>query len=387
MRAAGGAGGARARGRGRGQARVEGGSRAGDAKARCLATGCFRVLVPSKAAWAWPRGSWQRALPSGAQECPLEVLLRQNGALQAVGARLTLDTAPRSKQAKEIERLAFSKGGTARSTGPKRAERLVRGPLELGFGAECQPALQCGWHSLRAACRKSYSEPPRRALHEPEARGCSLGNTMFDTPPEKRITCYNVGKRPCDPPSPDSFGQIGRALISKGWTQHLTDVHCDRDRALAFHHFSVCAGFDLEVPFDKKIHTPQPDVRALNLLDAGEWDQAPPQQQQQQATVAEAPPPKSNLVPLDHLKAITSGREFCYDDFDLRATVGTGTFGRVRVVKIKGSKDRTPLALKIMKKSEVIRLKQVEHVKAETGILAQISHPFIVNLLAAFQDE
>merc|ERR1719188_2505905 len=40
-----------------------------------------------------------------------------------------------------------------------------------------------------------------------------------------------------------------------------------------------------------------------------------------------------------------------------------------------------------MKKSEVVRLKQVDHVKAETGILAQISHPFIVNLLAAFQDE
>lgn len=99
------------------------------------------------------------------------------------------------------------------------------------------------------------------------------------------------------------------------------------------------------------------------------------------------PKANSNMVPLAHLKELVSGKAFGFADFDLRATVGTGTFGRVRVVKIKGCKDRTPLALKIMKKSEVIRLKQVEHIKAETGILAQIEHPFIVNLLATFMDE
>lgn len=93
------------------------------------------------------------------------------------------------------------------------------------------------------------------------------------------------------------------------------------------------------------------------------------------------------LVPISHLKEMTKGRMWCFADFDLRATVGTGTFGRVRVVKIKGSTDRTPFALKILKKSEVIRLKQVEHVKAERQILAMIEHPFIVNLLTTFQDD
>jgi len=95
----------------------------------------------------------------------------------------------------------------------------------------------------------------------------------------------------------------------------------------------------------------------------------------------------SNMVPLSHLKDLVAGKSFTFENFDLRATVGTGTFGRVRVVKIRGCKDRTPLALKIMKKSEVIRLKQVEHIKAETGILSQIEHPFIVNLLATFMDD
>jgi len=90
---------------------------------------------------------------------------------------------------------------------------------------------------------------------------------------------------------------------------------------------------------------------------------------------------------LSQLKALTKSRQFTFADFDLRATVGTGTFGRVRVVKIKGNADRTPLAMKILKKSEVIRLKQVEHVKAEKQILTMIEHPFIVNLLNTFQDE
>jgi len=98
-------------------------------------------------------------------------------------------------------------------------------------------------------------------------------------------------------------------------------------------------------------------------------------------------PSSSSTQQLSHLKDLVSGRNFSFDDFDLRATVGTGTFGRVRVVKIKGAKDRTPLALKIMKKSEVIRLKQVEHIKAETSILGMIEHPFIVNLLVSFMDE
>lgn len=99
------------------------------------------------------------------------------------------------------------------------------------------------------------------------------------------------------------------------------------------------------------------------------------------------PEPSSKTVPVSHIKSLVKGRLWNVADFDLRATVGTGTFGRVRVVKIKGSKDRTPLAIKIMKKSEVIRLKQVEHIRAEKSIMAMIEHPFIVNLLTTFQDD
>mmetsp|Transcript_54575 Transcript_54575/g.143704 ORF Transcript_54575/g.143704 Transcript_54575/m.143704 type:complete len:363 (+) Transcript_54575:131-1219(+) len=94
-------------------------------------------------------------------------------------------------------------------------------------------------------------------------------------------------------------------------------------------------------------------------------------------------------VPVATLKALVKGRLWSFQDFDLRATVGTGTFGRVRMVKIKNSVEAKgiPMALKIMRKCEVIRLKQVEHVKAERHILAMVEHPFVVNLLTTFQDD
>jgi len=41
----------------------------------------------------------------------------------------------------------------------------------------------------------------------------------------------------------------------------------------------------------------------------------------------------------------------------------------------------------MLKKREIIRLKQVEHIRAEKSILSHIAHPFIVNLYAAFQDQ
>jgi len=59
-------------------------------------------------------------------------------------------------------------------------------------------------------------------------------------------------------------------------------------------------------------------------------------------------------------------------------TVGTGTFGRVIVVRERHTKQF--YALKIMSIAEVLRLKQTEHVKNEKEILMQINHPFIINL-------
>eukprot|EP01057_Protomagalhaensia_wolfi_P000305 Protomagalhaensia_wolfi_Nauph_80__304@NODE_116_length_3599_cov_9_966292_g89_i0_p2_GENE_NODE_116_length_3599_cov_9_966292_g89_i0NODE_116_length_3599_cov_9_966292_g89_i0_p2_ORF_typecomplete_len453_score69_61Pkinase/PF00069_25/2_4e74Pkinase_Tyr/PF07714_17/1_3e44Kinaselike/PF14531_6/3_4e16WaaY/PF06176_11/1_5e07Kdo/PF06293_14/7_3e07Pkinase_fungal/PF17667_1/2e06RIO1/PF01163_22/9e05APH/PF01636_23/0_0015YrbLPhoP_reg/PF10707_9/0_14ActFrag_cataly/PF09192_10/0_3_NODE_116_length_3599_cov_9_966292_g89_i01780 len=93
---------------------------------------------------------------------------------------------------------------------------------------------------------------------------------------------------------------------------------------------------------------------------------------------------------LQDLRDYFSAHTPALSDFELKKTVGTGTFGRVRVVKLKEGPSylqQVPMALKILKKSKIIQMKQVEHVKSEKAILQSISHPFIVNLCASFQDE
>lgn len=63
-------------------------------------------------------------------------------------------------------------------------------------------------------------------------------------------------------------------------------------------------------------------------------------------------------------------------DYQLLRVIGTGTFGKVYLALLKGQ----PVALKALKKSHVIELRQVEHIKLEKSLLAQIYFPFIVNL-------
>lgn len=66
-------------------------------------------------------------------------------------------------------------------------------------------------------------------------------------------------------------------------------------------------------------------------------------------------------------------------------TLGTGSFGRVRFV----THDSTGSfwALKMLKKAEVLRLQQVEHILSEKAILATLDHPFIVKMAGTFSDE
>jgi len=63
-------------------------------------------------------------------------------------------------------------------------------------------------------------------------------------------------------------------------------------------------------------------------------------------------------------------------DYRLLRVIGTGTFGKVYLAILDGE----PVALKALKKTQIINLKQVDHIKMEKSLLAQIYHPFIVNL-------
>ncbi|KAF1931708.1 Pkinase-domain-containing protein [Didymella exigua CBS 183.55] len=77
------------------------------------------------------------------------------------------------------------------------------------------------------------------------------------------------------------------------------------------------------------------------------------------------------------------------EDFELIKTLGTGTFARVWLVRLRDAQQADAdkvFALKILRKVDVIRLKQVEHVRNERNVLAKVAgHPFITTMVASFQ--
>ena len=66
-------------------------------------------------------------------------------------------------------------------------------------------------------------------------------------------------------------------------------------------------------------------------------------------------------------------------DFEKLKTVGLGSYGRVRLCKQK--KTGEIFVMKILKKNEIIKQKQVDHVYSEFNILSTLKHPFIVQLV------
>ena len=66
-------------------------------------------------------------------------------------------------------------------------------------------------------------------------------------------------------------------------------------------------------------------------------------------------------------------------DYEKLKTVGLGSYGRVRLCKHK--KTGEIFVMKILKKSDIIKQKQVDHAYSEFNILSMLKHPFIVQLL------
>ncbi|KAJ5104912.1 hypothetical protein NUU61_002259 [Penicillium alfredii] len=91
----------------------------------------------------------------------------------------------------------------------------------------------------------------------------------------------------------------------------------------------------------------------------------------------------------DEKQLCISSRTLRVRDFVLMKTLGTGTFARVWLARLKDQKDKnTVYALKVLRKADVIKLKQVEHVRNERKTLAGVvGHPFITTLVASFSDE
>uniref|UniRef100_A0AAX7T6Y3 cAMP-dependent protein kinase n=1 Tax=Astatotilapia calliptera TaxID=8154 RepID=A0AAX7T6Y3_ASTCA len=74
----------------------------------------------------------------------------------------------------------------------------------------------------------------------------------------------------------------------------------------------------------------------------------------------------------------------CLEQFERLKTLGTGSFGRVMLVKHRETGQH--YAMKILNKQKVVKLKQIEHTLNEKRILQAVSFPFLVRLEYSFKD-
>jgi serine/threonine protein kinase len=78
-------------------------------------------------------------------------------------------------------------------------------------------------------------------------------------------------------------------------------------------------------------------------------------------------------------------RQIKLSDYEMGETLGTGSFGRVKIAKDK--KTGEFVAMKIMKKAEILKSKQADHISNEIKILSMIDHPFVITFGGFTQDD
>ncbi|QIX00523.1 hypothetical protein AMS68_006040 [Peltaster fructicola] len=91
------------------------------------------------------------------------------------------------------------------------------------------------------------------------------------------------------------------------------------------------------------------------------------------------PAQKQGANPLRETKG-----KYTLTDFNIERTLGTGSFGRVHLVQSKHN--QRYYAVKVLKKAQVVKMKQVEHTNDERRMLQRCKHPFLITLWGTFQD-
>ncbi|KAM0210451.1 hypothetical protein ACHAPQ_005137 [Fusarium lateritium] len=145
----------------------------------------------------------------------------------------------------------------------------------------------------------------------------------------------------------------------------------------------------------------QPDYQQQQQPQAQQQQQQPPQQfqqqqqqhqiqdqnqnqsQQQQPQQSQYQGHHQNTASTSSVMRVTKGK-YSLGDFDILRTLGTGSFGRVHLVQSKHN--QRFYAVKVLKKAQVVKMKQVEHTNDERRMLADVKHPFLITLWGTFQD-
>lgn len=83
-------------------------------------------------------------------------------------------------------------------------------------------------------------------------------------------------------------------------------------------------------------------------------------------------------------RSTVSKGKYQLKDFQMLRTLGTGSFGRVHLVR--SVHNHRYYAIKVLKKQQVIKIKQVEHTNDERRMLKLVQHPFLIRMWGTLQD-
>lgn len=83
-------------------------------------------------------------------------------------------------------------------------------------------------------------------------------------------------------------------------------------------------------------------------------------------------------------RSTVSKGKYSLSDFQILRTLGTGSFGRVHLVR--SVHNNRYYAIKVLKKEQVVKMKQVEHTNDERRMLKLVEHPFLIRMWGTFQD-
>ncbi|KAI9679615.1 MAG: camp-dependent protein kinase catalytic subunit [Trizodia sp. TS-e1964] len=88
--------------------------------------------------------------------------------------------------------------------------------------------------------------------------------------------------------------------------------------------------------------------------------------------------------PVERPTPRTTRGKYSLSDFTIQRTLGTGSFGRVHLVQSRHN--QRFYAVKVLKKQQVVKMKQIEHTNDERKMLQLVKHPFLITLWGTFQD-
>ena len=146
---------------------------------------------------------------------------------------------------------------------------------------------------------------------------------------------------------------------------------------------------------EQDVATSQPQHQNLpsikNLINPPQIDGAAQSQTGGHRNGPDAKPAEAKPVEVASIPAVTSTPavrptkgKYTLSDFAIQRTLGTGSFGRVHLVQ--SNHNQRFYAVKVLKKQQVVKMKQVEHTNDERRMLQRVKHAFLITLWGTFQD-